>query len=146
EDEATGWIPKSGTARTEETRLPFYLAVEITETRKVVGTLEFRFLDILFNQVEISLTANKAMDLPGLELDAFEAALDYGFQELNLHRAVSQCGANDSERRKILNELGMRQEAEFVKHFYVAGEWTSTVWFAMLEEEYFKEASEKETT
>jgi RimJ/RimL family protein N-acetyltransferase len=146
EDEATGWIPKSGTARTEETRLPFHLAVEIKETHKVAGTLEFRFLDISFNQVEISLTANKGIDLPGLELEAFEAALDYGFQELNLHRVITECSPEDSESCELFKHLGMRQEAEFRKHYLVGTEWKSTAYFAILEEEYFKEGSEKTAT
>lgn len=138
EDEATGWIPKSGTMRTSEMREPFYLAVEVRETHKVVGTVGFRFLDDLFNQVEITLISNAAADLPGIELEALEAALAFGFREMNLHRVVSQCSAKDSERRKVLGELGMRQEAEFVKHFHAEGEWLSTVWFALLEEEYLR--------
>jgi len=119
------------------------LAVEVRETRKVVGTLEFRFLDVAFDQVEISLTSNEKIDLPGLESEAFETALDYCFQELNIHRVVSRCGADETELRTILNGLGMRQEAEFLKHVRVRDEWLSTVWFALLEEEYFREATEK---
>jgi len=139
EDEATGWILKSGTMRTSEMREPFYLAVEVRDTKKVVGTVGFRFLDALFNQVEITLISNAAANLAGLELEAFEAALAFGFREMNLHRVVSQCGAEDSDRRNVLGKLGMRQEAEFVKHWLADGKWLSTVWFAMLEEEYLRE-------
>jgi len=144
EDEATGWILKSGTMRTSEIRQPFYLAVEIRETKKVTGTFGFRFLDVFFDQVEVSLTSNEAANLSGLELEAFEAALAFCFKEMNLHRVVSQCGAKDSGRRKVLGELGMRQEAEFVKQWFADGEWLSTVWFAMLEEEYLREEPRKE--
>ena len=146
EDEATGWIPTSGTMRKSEARQPFYLAVEVRETHKVVGTVGFRFLDVLFNQVEINLDSNPAADLAGLEREAFEAALAFCFQELNLHRIVSQCEAGESERRKVLNELGMRQEAEFVKQWFIDGKWVSTVWFAMLQEEYSREDSNPEST
>ena len=140
EDEATGWIHTISIPRTTETRPPFYLAVEARDANKVVGTMGFNFLDPSFNQVELSLNSNSAAAVPGMELEAFEAALDFCFQELNLHRVITQCGADNSERRRLLNELGMRQEAEFVKHTFVAGEWISVVWFAMLEEEYFKDA------
>ena len=136
EDEATGWILKSGTMRTSDRREPFSLAIEVRDTQKLAGTVEFQFLDVLFDQVEISLISNAATNLPGLELEAFEAALAFCFREMNLHRVVSQCSAKDAERRKVLGELGMRQEAEFVKHFLSEGEWLSTVWFAMLEEDY----------
>ena len=142
EDEATGWIPKSGTMRTSEVREPVYVAVEVRETQKLVATIGFRFLDESFNQVELSLTSNSAANLPGLELEAFEAALAICFQEMNLHRVVSQCGASEVERRKVLGELGMRQEAEFVKQWYIEGEWVCRVWFAMLAEEYLKDNRE----
>jgi RimJ/RimL family protein N-acetyltransferase len=33
----------------------------------------------------------------------------------------------------------MRQEAEFVKHIYIEGEWLSTVWFGILKEEFLRE-------
>jgi RimJ/RimL family protein N-acetyltransferase len=140
EDEATGWIHTISTPRSTETRPPFYLAVEPRDAHKVVGTLGFRFLDTSFNQAELSLDSNTGTNLPGLELEALEAALDFCFQELNLHRVITQCRAENAEQRRLLKELGMRQEAEFVKHTYVAGEWISVVWFAMLEEEYFKGA------
>jgi RimJ/RimL family protein N-acetyltransferase len=139
EDEATGWIPKSGTMRTSEMRGPFFLAVEVRETHKVAGTVGFRFLDVFFDQVEMTLISNPKTNLTGLELEAFEAALAFCFREMNLHRVISQCGAKDSERRKVLGELGMRQEAEFVKHWLADDEWLSTVWFAMLEEEYLRD-------
>jgi RimJ/RimL family protein N-acetyltransferase/phage FluMu protein Com len=137
EDEATSWILKSSTLRTGDVRDPFYLAVEVRDTHKVVGTVGFRFLDVFFNQVEVSLTANAAA-MAGLELEAFEATLAFCFEEMNLHRVVSQCGATESDRRKVLGELGMRQEAEFVKQWFADGKWMSTVWFAMLEEEYLR--------
>jgi len=140
EDEATGWIHTISIPRSTETRPPFYLAVEALDARKVIGTVGFNFLDPSFNQVELTLTSNKAVATPGVELEALDTALEFCFQELNLHRVISQCPAENSERRQLLNDLGMRQEAEFVKHTHVAGEWISVVWFAMLEEEYFKDA------
>jgi RimJ/RimL family protein N-acetyltransferase len=141
EDEATGWIHALSMPRSTETRPPFYLAVEARDAHKVVGTLGFKFLDALFNQVELTLDSNANANFPGLELEAFEVALDFCFQEFNLHRVISQCEASSAERRKVLTELGMRQEAEFLKHWYVDGEWASTVWFGMLAEEYFKDTA-----
>jgi len=140
EDEATGWIHTISIPRSTETRPPLYLAAEALDARKVIGTVGFSFLDPSFNQVELRLTSNKAAAMPGVELEALDTALEFCFQELNLHRVISQCPAEDSERRRLLNDLGMRQEAEFVKHTCIAGKWISVVWFALLEEEYFKDA------
>jgi RimJ/RimL family protein N-acetyltransferase len=141
EDEATGWIHRISSPRLTEERPPFYLAIEARDAHKVVGTLGFNFLDQSFNQVELTLNLNTAADLPTVDVEAFDAALEFCFEELNLHRVITQCRAEDSECRQLLNAIGMRQEAEFVKHTYVAGEWISVVWFAMLEEEYFKDTA-----
>jgi RimJ/RimL family protein N-acetyltransferase len=119
-----------------EQRPPFYLAVEARDAGKVVGTLGFLFTDPAFNQAELTLSSNKAACPPGLELEALRTALGLCFRELNLHRVIAQCGTSDSECRQLFKELGMRQEAEFVKHRFVGSEWLSTNWFAMLEEEY----------
>ena len=139
EDEATGWIPKSGTMRSSETREPFHLAVEIRETHKVVGTVGFTFVDHMLDQVELSATGKNPPALPGLVLETFDVALDYCFQEMNLHRVVTRCSPDEAESCKLFKELGMRQEGEFRKHYFSEGEWKSTVYFAILEEEYFRE-------
>jgi RimJ/RimL family protein N-acetyltransferase len=139
EDDATSWLHAISSARSTEQRTPFYLAIEARDAGKVIGTLGFMFTDAAFNQLELTFSSNKAASPPGVELEALEAALDFCFKELNLHRVVMQCATDDSECRKLLTELGMRQEAEFMKHRFIQGEWLSTNWFAMLEEEYFKE-------
>jgi [ribosomal protein S5]-alanine N-acetyltransferase len=141
EDEATGWIHKVCSVRSGERLEPMYLAMEARDSRKVVGTLGFRFVDASFEQVELSFSSNPAAMPAGLELEALDAALYFCFQDLKVHRVTMQCAAQDSERRKLLTELGMRQEGEFLKHHRVGAEWISTVWFAMLEEEYFKDQS-----
>jgi ribosomal-protein-alanine N-acetyltransferase len=144
EDDATGWLHKISQARFTEIRQPFYLAVQARDTGKVIGSLGLMFPDPALDQMEISLTAGKAESLAGWELEAFEAALDFCFQELHLHRVYAQCKRDDSESRRIYQEAGMRQEAEFVKNYFVDGEWQTTLWFAMLAEEYFSESSPDE--
>jgi len=138
EDEATGWIPRTSTARTTEVRQPFYLAVELCETNKVVGSLGFTFLDHDLNQVELSLTSKQPPAQPGIDAEVFEAALDFCFQAMNLHRVITRCSPDDSQSRELFKQLGLRQEAEFRKHYFIDGEWRSTAYFAILQEEYFK--------
>jgi RimJ/RimL family protein N-acetyltransferase len=73
-----------------------------------------------------------------VELEALKLALNFCFQGLSLHRVTAECEATDAKKRQLFKDLGLRQEAEFVKHLYVNHEWQSAVSFAMLEEEYLK--------
>lgn len=139
EDEATGWLHTISKARLTEVRQPFHLAVETRETGKVIGSLSLMFSDLTFNQMEVSLTSGKTGSFQGWQPEALDAALDFCFQELHLHRVFMQCQSEDSESRQLFKEAGFRQEAEFVKNTFFDGEWLTTLWFAMLEEEYFKD-------
>ena len=138
EDEATGWIHHVTTIQPHENRSLLSLAVEKKDANKVVGTLGLRFTDVFYDQAELRLSSNKAACPPGLELEALKVALDFCFKELNLHRVTTECGTEDSKQRQLFKDLGLRQEAEFVKHFRDGDVWLSTASYAMLEEEYFK--------
>jgi RimJ/RimL family protein N-acetyltransferase len=141
EDDATSWLHQISQARLTEIRRPFYLAVEARDAGKVIGSLSLMFTDPALNQMEISLTGGKTDSLPDWKFESFETAFDFCFQELGLHRVYAQCQQDDSESRRLYQEAGMRQEAEFVKNHFVEGEWRTTLWFAMLAEEYFSESS-----
>lgn len=141
EDEATEWLQRISQTRFTELRQPFFLAIELRSNAKVVGSVSFMFVDAALNQMEISLSDEKAGALGGLELEVLEAVLEFCFQELNLHRVIAQCGATVAGMQRLYAQLGMRKEAEFVKHQFVNGEWLSTAWFAILEDEYFSDAA-----
>jgi RimJ/RimL family protein N-acetyltransferase len=147
EDDATGWLHRISQARLTEIHQPFHLAVEARDAGKVIGTLSLMFTDPALNQMEISLAAGKADALADWECESFEAAFDFCFQELGLHRIYARCKREDATSIRIYKEAGMRQEAEFVKNDFVDGEWRTTLWFAMLAEEYFSDSSpgEKKT-
>jgi RimJ/RimL family protein N-acetyltransferase len=141
EDDATGWLLTVSKAKLTEVRQPFYLAVEARDANKVIGSLSLMFLDSELNQMDIALSPGNADTLPGWEAEAFDAALDFCFRDLKLHRVCARCDGNDSDSRGLFEKIGMRQEAEFVKNHFADGEWLSSAWFAMLEEEYFRGAS-----
>jgi len=140
EGEATSWLHQVSQARFGEVRQPFELAIALRDTGKVIGSVGLVFTDLALNQMEISLSLNKTATPKGLDLEVFETLLDFCFRELNLHRVIAECSANDVDTRNLYEQVGMRREAEFVKCQYFNGEWLSTSWFAILEDEYFAEA------
>jgi RimJ/RimL family protein N-acetyltransferase len=140
EDEATGWIHQVTTIQPHENRSLLSLAVEKKDVAKVVGILSLRFTDSLYNQMDLTLRSNQAACPPGFELETLKLALELCFKGFNLHRVTTECESEDSTYRQLFKDLGLRQEAEFVKHLLVGNEWQSTTAFALLEEEYFKRA------
>jgi len=139
EDEATSWLYEISQARRTGLRKTFWIAVEDSHNQKVVGCLGLEFTDTQFNQVQLSLSSGT--NINDLILEASRAAIRFCFQRLHVHRVEAWCDGRDAKTRELLTKTGMRQEAEFVKQSYVDNEWRNTVWFAMLEEEFFRNQS-----
>ena len=137
ETEATSWLKTASQTRLTDLQHTFFLAVEMRSTGKLNNWVGLKFTDSEFNQIWIS-----SGNLPkgrgvSAEQDAHEAALDFCFKGLRVHRAVACRRGEDSESLGVFAKSGMRREAEFVKsERNEAGEWCNVVWFAMLEDEY----------
>ncbi|HWD80427.1 MAG TPA: GNAT family N-acetyltransferase [Kribbella sp.] len=74
----------------------------------------------------------------GYAAEASAEMLRLGFEELGLHRIIARLDARNAGSVKLLNRLGLRQEAHFVKNEYLKGEWTDELVFAMLFDEWNK--------
>jgi len=141
EDEATGWIHSLTRPAHHENFRELILAVENRHAPKVIATLTIRFTDNSFEQAELTTEENKSVGQSELPRNTYEAALQFCFRELNLHRVIICCETTETAARQLYNQLGLRQEAELLKRRRVGREWVSDVWFAMLEEEYFRKQS-----
>ena len=53
-----------------------------------------------------------------------------------MHRVVGRLEARNAASARVLERLGMRQEAHMIEHEYVKGEWQSEVVYALLDREW----------
>ncbi|GAA3097782.1 RimJ/RimL family protein N-acetyltransferase [Kribbella aluminosa] len=72
----------------------------------------------------------------GYAAEASVELLRLGFEELGLHRIIARLDARNTGSVKLLQRLGLRQEAHFVQNEYLKGEWTDELVFAMLYTEW----------
>ena len=74
----------------------------------------------------------------------FQAAgrlLQFGFEDLNAHRIFATCNAHNIASSRILQKLGMRQEAVHIEKLYWNGRWTDQLFYAILDREFFDKAN-----
>ena len=62
--------------------------------------------------------------------------LRLGFEHYRLHRIIGRIDARNTPSARVLERLGMRREAHFVRNEFIKGEWTDEVVYAMLEDEW----------
>lgn len=72
----------------------------------------------------------------GLGTEAARAMMALGFEAFGLRRITATCDARNAASARIMEKLGMRREAHFVKNAWVKGEWTSALVYAVLAEEW----------
>lgn len=72
----------------------------------------------------------------GYATEAATELLRLGFEKFGMHRIIARLDHRNTASAKLLQRLGMRQEAHFVRNEFLKGEWTDELVFAMLAEEW----------
>lgn len=72
----------------------------------------------------------------GYAAEAVRCLVDQLFGQLDLHRVVARLDARNTASARLLARLGMRQEAHFRQDEWFKDEWTDTLVFAVLREEW----------
>jgi len=116
----------------------FEFIIELKETGRVIGSVQI----ILQNEYEASLGY---LLLPeywgqGYGTESVKTLIDFGFGQLNLHRIVTWCDAENHASYHVMQKAGMRREGYFIKNrrgnIVLNHEWRDEVSYAILYEEW----------
>jgi RimJ/RimL family protein N-acetyltransferase len=87
-------------------------------------------------QAEVGITLAPDFQGQGFAAEALLALLVYLFVDLEKHRVFGSVDPRNLASMRLLQRVGMRQEAHFVKSLWFRGEWVDDVVFAMLASEW----------
>jgi RimJ/RimL family protein N-acetyltransferase len=111
-------------------------AVVWREARKVVGEIGLKLISWEDQQGEIGFVFNPDYHGRGLATEAAESMLMLGFETIGWHRIMGSCDARNHASARLMERLGMRQEARFVHNQIVKGQWTDELVYAVLDHEW----------
>jgi len=112
------------------------LAIELPAAGRVIGEVMLRQASEEHRQGEIGYVLNLAYQGKGYAGEAAEAMLRHGFEELGMHRIIGRLDARNRASAALLERLGMRLEAHHLHDELFKGEWSDTLVYAMLEDEW----------
>lgn len=115
----------------------FDLAVELRETARVIGLLTL--VGDGERQGEIGWGFDIAHRGRGLATEAARRLIAFAFEECGFHRIYAGTTADNERSWRLMERLGMRKEAHFLKAHGPAepgGDWIDTVRYAILAEEW----------
>lgn len=118
------------------------LAVVERASGRVAGDVSLFGYDPDFRHAETGYTLNPRFGGKGYATEAAREMLRIGFDVYGLHRIYARCDADNTPSWRLMERLGMRREAEFVRNEILwyskdrEDPWTTELVYAMLEEEW----------
>jgi RimJ/RimL family protein N-acetyltransferase len=130
--------------RGSKPRRYFRLAVTLKESGRLVGDCVCRVTDQesredlakIIGQAYIGYFLNRESWGRGYATEVGRALLSFGFDQLKLLRIWAWCDTENSASVRVLEKLGMRQEAHFRKSVMVQGNWRDCFVYGMLRDEW----------
>ena len=141
-----GWIPKTihdveifiGKISTKfnEPDTWFQLVIIEKKTQKIIGDLGIHFFDSDNKQVEIGCTLNNDFQNKGYATESTKIVIDYLFKRLNKHRIITSIDPNNINSIRLVERIGFRKEAHFIKSLLVNGKWVDDLIYALIEKDW----------
>ena len=72
----------------------------------------------------------------GYATEAARHLIDWGFNELNIHRVVAFCHASNAASVRVMEKLGMHQDGHLRETRWLKDEWWDEYLYAILEKEW----------
>ena len=124
-------------ANTAPSAIGDVLSLVIEHGDEVIGDLMLRLTAGEPPSVaEIGWVLNPAAAGQGFATEAARAVIDMGFRHLGLHRIFAQLDARNTSSARLCERLGMTKEAHFRQDFWSKGEWTDSLHYGLLREEW----------
>ena len=112
------------------------LAAALQATGELIGECSLRWVSSEHRQAEIGFILHPDHHGHGFATEAAAALLALAFDDLAVHRVIGRLEARNTASARVLERLGMRQEAHLVENEHVKGEWQSEVVYALLDREW----------
>ena len=112
------------------------LAVVLKTSHEVIGDGVLFLLSAVHRQGEIGFVFHPDHHGHGYATETARLLLRLAFDEFGLHRVIGRLEPRNTASARVLERVGMRQEAHFVENEYVKGEWQSEFVYALLEREW----------
>jgi RimJ/RimL family protein N-acetyltransferase len=112
------------------------LAIELRETSTVIGEVLLKWDSQINRQGELGYALHAGYQGRGLAAEAARAMLRLGFEDLGLHRIQASVIDGNTASTKLLERLGMHQEAHLIESLHFKGEWSDDLIWAIREQEW----------
>ena len=116
----------------------YQIVVIKSDSDELIGDIGLHFLRNDNQQVEIGFTLSPIHQGKGFATEAVAAVVDFLFNSLQKHRVIASVDPRNTKSIQLIQRIGMRKEAHFIKSLWFNNEWVDDLTFAILKEEWIK--------
>lgn len=116
----------------------FQIGIEYKKDKIVIGDCGIHIENIggNFYQAQIGITLNSNFHGKGIATETINMLIDFLFNKWNLHRIYVEIDARNDKSINLFKNLKFRKEALLIKNYFFKNEWTDTVIYAILKDEF----------
>lgn len=129
------FLERTMAARKENPRRNFTLAIVMKDTKRLIGSCGIHESNPADREGWIGYCLNRQYWERGFGTETAKALLDFGFDDLSLHRIFATCVPANTASAHVLEKSGMQLEGHFRQHRWVKGKWRDSLLYAILDEE-----------
>ncbi len=112
------------------------LGIVLPGLNKVIGQISLMYKSKENQTAEFGYVLNPNYSGHGYATEASAAAIDYLFSTGKFRRVYAHLDIRNSASENLVKRLGLRKEAEFKEEEFFKGEWTDTLIYATLKDEW----------
>ncbi len=120
----------------EARRTAYSLALTLPPDDSFVGTISLVIRDWEQREGHLGYILHRNFQGRGLTTAAAKLVMAFGFEQLGLHRICATCHAKNLASVRVIEKLGLRQEAHFREAFWRKNKWHDRLMYAMLDREW----------
>ena len=122
----------------QEPRISYVFSIDKTENNNFVGLIAINLGKTNYKTAEVWFKIHKDHWRKGYTTEALTRLLDFGFNDLKLHRIEAGCAVENIASIKTLEKVGFTREGMKRKKLPIRGEWKDNFFYGILEEDYNK--------
>ncbi|MBK6266135.1 GNAT family N-acetyltransferase [Marivirga sp. S37H4] len=126
------WVQKNNDGQNKN----FTFKLELIESKSFIGLISLNLGKANYRSAEVWFKINKNYWRKGYTTEALMKLLDFGFNDLKLHRIEAGCAVENIASSKTLEKVGMSREGMKRKKLPINGQWKDNYFYGILEEDF----------
>lgn len=117
-------------------RMFYTFSIKLKATDQFIGLIAIKLGKLNYRIAEVWYKIHPAHWRKGYTTEALKKILQFGFDELNLHRIEAGCAVENIASIKVLEKAGMTREGHKRQILPIRGQWVDNYFYAILDIDY----------